>query len=171
MVQPKYSPEESLNHIKLRMIYDLSKTLNENKNTINEQNNTNLEYFETAVKSIMNNPSQIQNINFGTPTANIKNAVNAIKNSVNGLGTDFDGLNYIMEKGFNNISNSMAIIKEYPNTGKESLYNALKGEWFAGNTTNKIINKVVNQLMQWCKTNKNNICAPKTKEELKYGKI
>ena len=31
MVQPKYSPEEALQKIKLMMSYDMSKTLNENK--------------------------------------------------------------------------------------------------------------------------------------------
>ena len=37
MIQPKYSPEEALNKIKLMMNYDSSKTLNENKNVIEEQ--------------------------------------------------------------------------------------------------------------------------------------
>jgi hypothetical protein len=36
MVQPKYSPEEALQRIKLMMEYDTSKTLDENKETINE---------------------------------------------------------------------------------------------------------------------------------------
>lgn len=37
MVQPKYSPEEALQRIKLMMEYDTSKTLNENKKVISEQ--------------------------------------------------------------------------------------------------------------------------------------
>jgi hypothetical protein len=37
MVQPKYSPQEALERIKLMMNYDSSKTLNENKETISEQ--------------------------------------------------------------------------------------------------------------------------------------
>lgn len=37
MVQPKYSPEEALERVKLMMKYDISKTLNENKQTISEQ--------------------------------------------------------------------------------------------------------------------------------------
>jgi hypothetical protein len=37
MVQPKYSPEEALQKIKLMMSYDMSKTLNENKEIISEQ--------------------------------------------------------------------------------------------------------------------------------------
>jgi hypothetical protein len=37
MVQPKYSPEEALERVKLMMKYDTSKTLNENKKVISEQ--------------------------------------------------------------------------------------------------------------------------------------
>jgi hypothetical protein len=37
MIQPKYSPEEALNKIKLMMNYDSSKTLNENRLIITEQ--------------------------------------------------------------------------------------------------------------------------------------
>ena len=37
MIQPKYSPEEALQAIKLRMNYDSSKTLNENLNALNPQ--------------------------------------------------------------------------------------------------------------------------------------
>jgi hypothetical protein len=37
MVQPKYSPQESLERVKLMMKYDTSKTLNENKGIIKEQ--------------------------------------------------------------------------------------------------------------------------------------
>ena len=40
MVQPKYSPEEALQKIKLMMKYDSSKTLNENKEVINELDDT-----------------------------------------------------------------------------------------------------------------------------------
>jgi hypothetical protein len=37
MVQPKYSPEEALERVKLMMKYDMSKTLNENRKIIQEQ--------------------------------------------------------------------------------------------------------------------------------------
>ena len=40
MVQPKYSPEEALKAIKLRMNYDSSKTLNENTQSLMEQDAT-----------------------------------------------------------------------------------------------------------------------------------
>jgi len=172
MIQPKYSPEEALQAIKLRMNYDSSKTLNENKDLVTEQASSNLEYFKTAAKSLMNDPSQIKSINFGNPTTNVKNAVTAIKNSVSGVGTDLHGLDYILQKGFNNISNSIAIIKSYPETGGESLFDALNGEWFAGGTVDKIVNQVATQLMGWCNGKKNiGICTPKTNDELKYGKL
>jgi hypothetical protein len=172
MVKKQYTAGESLNQIRLRMIYNSSKTLNENRDLVTEQANTNLEYFETAAKSLMNDPSQIKSINFGNPTTNVKNAVTAIKNSVNGVGTDLHGLDYILQKGFNNISNSIAIIKSYPETGGESLFDALNGEWFDGGTMDKIVNQVATQLMGWCNGKKNiGICTPKTKDELKYGKL
>ena len=41
MVQPKYSPEESLERVKLMMKYDLSKTSVENKKVVSEQTQTN----------------------------------------------------------------------------------------------------------------------------------
>ena len=37
MVQPQYSPQEALERVKLMMKYDMSKTLNENKQSISEQ--------------------------------------------------------------------------------------------------------------------------------------
>ena len=37
MVQPKYSPEEALERVKLMMKYDLSKTSTENKKVVSEQ--------------------------------------------------------------------------------------------------------------------------------------
>lgn len=41
MVQPKYSPEESLERVKLMMKYDLSKTSVENKKVVSEQTQSN----------------------------------------------------------------------------------------------------------------------------------
>ena len=172
MVTKKYTAGEALNEIRLRMIYDSSKTLNENKRIVNEQNNDNFSYFETAVKSIMKNPTQIKNINFGSPTNNFKTASSAIKKSVDGLGTTFGGLEYVLLSGFTNISNSMAIIKYYPTIGGESIYDALNEELFAGGSMNKIVTKVANQLIQWCSNKPNvGICQPKSEDELKYGKI
>jgi hypothetical protein len=170
MVTVKYTPEEILNEIKLRMIYDSSKTLNENVNLIKEE--ADLGYFETAAKSILNNPSQIQNINFGTSTVNAKQAATALKDAVSGIGTDRHGINYVIEKGFNNIANSMSIIKMYPAIAGESLYDALSGEWFDGGNMDKLLHVVKGQLINWCSTNPNiSLCKVKTPDELKYGKI
>jgi hypothetical protein len=171
MVNTKYTAEEALNEIKLRMVYDSSKTLNENKRMINEQVEGDLEYFKTVAKSLMNRPSQIEKVDFGNPTANVKSAAEAIKKSVTNVGTDFHGLDYVLQNGFNSINNTMGIIKAYESTG-ESLFDALNSEWFAGGTTGKIIDKVATQLTEWCKSNpKVNICIPKSKDELKYGKL
>jgi hypothetical protein len=49
MVQPKYSPEEALQKIKLMMKYDSSKTLTENKITIDEAAPLLLGFIPTAV--------------------------------------------------------------------------------------------------------------------------
>jgi hypothetical protein len=173
MVNKQYTAGEALNEIRLRMIYDSSKTLNENKRIVNEQNTDNLLYFETAAKSIMKNPKQITNINFGNPDINSKNAATAIKTSVDkNFGTDFKGLKYAIEKGFTKINNSMSIIKNYPSIGGESLYDALDGEWFAGSEMDDLVDVVANQLMEWCRTKQNiGICVPKSEDELKYGKI
>lgn len=172
MVNRQYTAGESLNNIRLRMIYDSSKTLNENKRIVNEQSNGDLEYFETAVESTMKYPNQVSKLNFGSPTIDVEKAANAIKIAVDGVGTGFEGLTYVLDKGFTNISNSMGIIKFYPSIGNESLYDALTGEIFAGGSMSKIVTKVAGQLMEWCKTKqKHEICIPKSKTELKYGKI
>jgi hypothetical protein len=170
MVTTKYTAEEALNEIRLRMVYDSSKTLNENKELVVEQNN--LDYFDTAAKSLLNNPAQVQNLNFGTSTVNVKQACSALKDAISGLGTDRHGINYVIEKGFDNIANSMAIVKMYPSFAGESLYDALGGEWFDGGTMSKIVDKLKSQLMSWCSKNPNiSLCKVKTADELKYGKI
>ena len=77
MIQPKYSPQEALERVKLMMKYDSSKTLNENKGIIKEQNNSpegdvytikiELDKFNSDEQKIIdivkkyNNKSQFQN--------------------------------------------------------------------------------------------------------------
>jgi hypothetical protein len=171
MVQPQYSPQESLERVKLMMKYDSSKTLNENKEIIFEQSIDKSKYFRTAAKSIMKYPSQINGLKFGKPTVDVNTAVTSIKKAVSGVGTDFHGLDYVLQNGFSSINNSMGIIKAYESTG-ESLFDALNSEWFAGGTTGKIIDKVATQLTVWCNSNpKVYICIPKSEDELKYGKL
>jgi hypothetical protein len=171
MKQPKYSPQEALERVKLMMKYDMGKTLNENRELLSEQVN-NPEYFNTVTKSIMKNPSQVKNINFGNPTVNVKNAVTQINKAVSGIGTDFKGITFVLDNGFKDIANSMAIIKSYPEIGGESLFDALNGELFGGFKMNDVIKKVSEQIETWCQGKTNiSICKIKTSDELKYGKI
>lgn len=172
MVQPQYSPQEALERVKLMMKYDMSKTLNENRELLSEQVN-NPEYFTTVAKSLMKNPSQVKNINFGTPTIqNVKNAATQIKKAVSGMGTDFKGITYVLDNGFKDIASSMAIIKIYPEIGGESLFDALNGELFGGLKMNEVVKKVSEQIETWCQGKTNiSICKVKTSDELKYGKI
>jgi hypothetical protein len=175
MIMNKYDlneGNEALKRVLLMMKYDNKKTLVENTSLIFEQNSGDLKYFQIVTKSIMKNPDQIKNIDFGSPTNNFKTASNAIKKSVEGLGTTFGGLDYVLLSGFTNIGNSIAIIKYYPTIGGESIYDALNEEMFAGGTMTKIVDKVANQLMEWCSKKPNvGICQPKSEDELKYGKI
>jgi len=62
MVQPKYSPEEALERVKLMMKYDTSKTLNENKEIIFEQSNKESDQ-EIIAKQILHasDPGGLQN--------------------------------------------------------------------------------------------------------------
>lgn len=52
MVQPKYSPEEALQRVKLMMNYDLSKTSVENTKIVSEQNNPTQGYVNSNKQSI-----------------------------------------------------------------------------------------------------------------------
>jgi hypothetical protein len=61
MVQPKYSPQESLERVKLMMNYDASKTLNENKEIIFEQDTTDADVGD-IVKELGNFNSDEQRI-------------------------------------------------------------------------------------------------------------
>jgi hypothetical protein len=50
MVTKKYTPEEALNEIRLRMVYNSSKTLNENMSLINEGDTSN--YYKRLLLKI-----------------------------------------------------------------------------------------------------------------------
>lgn len=52
MVQPKYSPEEALQRVKLMMNYDLSKTSVENTKIVSEQNNPTQGHVDSNKQSI-----------------------------------------------------------------------------------------------------------------------
>ena len=176
MVQPQYSPEEALNRVKLMMGYDSSKTLNENKSVIFEQIASPDEYFKSIVKGYMKYPEKMT-VNYGSPKIDPKKNAQAFQKAISpedtlGIGRDNSGLDYIINKTFNNISDSMAMIKTYPEVAGENLYDAIDGEWFSGNLMKTIISKISSQLKSWCTVpvnSKQEICKVKSKEELKYG--
>jgi hypothetical protein len=178
MVHTKYSPKESLERIELLMKYDSSKTLTENLNTTNQNNTTTtgnqadaIEYFKKIAESIMKYPDKYS-INVGQPTINPSKNAAAFYKAIKGLGRDRDGLKYIISKSFDTIANSIAFIKAYPSVGEESLYEAIDGQWFAGNLMENIVGLVSQQLQQWCSSTSNKskgICTVRTKEQLKYG--
>jgi hypothetical protein len=61
MKQPKYSPEETLQRIKLMMEYDSSKTLDENKQTISEQTDD-IDTISNEIKSFNTDEQKIVDI-------------------------------------------------------------------------------------------------------------
>lgn len=169
MVQPKYNPQEALKRVELMMKYDSSKTLTENKEIIFEQSDFN--YFNEISKSIMKYPDKWP-IDFGKPTIDVTKHSQEIYKAIKGAGRDSKGLEYIIPKTFNTINNSVSTIKTYPSIGKESIYDAINGEWFAGKILSDIISRLSTQLTEWCNipnNKKNDICTIKTKEQLKYG--
>jgi hypothetical protein len=167
---------DALKRVLLMMKYDNKKTLVENTDLLLEQ--TEDEYFTNLVKSYMSHPETIPNV-FGTPTikpeVNAKAFFSAISNAMNktrGItnitrDTDPDqGLPFIISKTFNTLPNSFAMFKSYPSVGGESLWDALEGEWFAGDLKNSVINPVKTQLQTWCqdpKHKKNDFCVVKTR--------
>jgi hypothetical protein len=171
MVQPQYSPEEALERVKLMMSYDMSKTLNENKDIIFEQSVNPDEYFKSITKSYMKFPEKIT-INYGTPTIDPKKNAGAFKSAISGMGRDMGGLDYIIGKTFNKLPDSISVIKVYPEIADENLYDAIDGEWFSGNLMKTIVNKISSQLKSWCSipaNSKQEVCKVKSKEEMKYG--
>ena len=167
---------EALKRVLLMMKYDNKKTLVENTSLIFEQSED--EYFKNLIKSYMSHPESIPNI-FGNPTikpeVNAKAFFDAISNKMNktrgitGIARDMDpeqGLPYIIQKTFTSLPNSFAMFKSYPSVGGESLWEAIEGEWFAGDLMDSVINPVKNQLQTWCKDPKNiknDICIVKTR--------
>jgi hypothetical protein len=172
MVTRKYTPEEALNEIRLRMVYDSSKTLNENMSVINEGDTSN--YYKTRIKQLMQYPdNSLFNMNFGNPTVNKEQAATTIYNAIAGLGTSFKQLAYVIDNAFKTLADSVSIIKTYksPNRENETLWDALNGEWFDGGAMESVIDKIAGQLKTWCQAHmKISLCKEMTDDELKYGK-
>jgi Zn-finger nucleic acid-binding protein len=178
MITKKYTPEEALNEIRLRMVYDSSKTLNENLETVGAVDvNKNPNYYKRRVEELMQVPdNEWWNVKFGTPTVNAKMASNTIYKAIAGAGTTPGALFHIIDTAMKTLADSVAIIKSYqsPDRENETLWEALEGEWFDGGSMEKLINKVAGQLKTWCvsdvKHKKVPICEVLTDNELNYGK-
>jgi hypothetical protein len=167
---------EALKRVLLMMKYDDKKTLTENTSLLLEQNED--EYFTNLIKSYMAHPEAIPNV-FGNPTIkpaeNAKAFFSAISNAMNktrgitGIARDMDteqGLPFIISKTFTSLPNSFAMFKAYPSVGGESLWDALEGEWFAGDLKKSVIDPIKTQLQTWCqdpKHKKNDFCVVKTR--------
>ena len=166
MYQDNYTPEESLDRIKLMMNYDSSKTLNENRLLL-EQDDT--EYFNEIAKQFMKYPDKIS-INVGNPTIDVNKSAEAFYKTIQGAGRrDTD---YVISKVFTSLPNTIGVLKTYPTIGKENIYDAIKGEWFSGGFMDTVVEIISSQIKQWCSVEsnkKNNICVVKSKEQLKYG--
>lgn len=59
MVQPKYSPEEALERVKLMMKYDLKKTSTENKQVVSEQTSSAAGYTDPNKQSTLRRKDNI----------------------------------------------------------------------------------------------------------------
>jgi hypothetical protein len=111
-------------------------------------------------------------INYGTPSINPTKNAEAFQKAIDGLGRDISGLDYIIGKTFNKLSDSISVIKTYPEVTGENLYDAINGEWFSGDLMKTIVGKISSQLKSWCTVpanSKQEICRVKSKEEMKYG--
>jgi hypothetical protein len=178
MITKKYTPEEALNEIRLRMVYDSSKTLNENLESVSAVGATNNpKYYKTRVEQLMEFPdNELFKLNFGTPTVNTEQAATTIYNAVAGLGTTPEALRHVIDKAFKTLADSVAIIKSYqsPEREDETLWDALNGEWFDGGSMERLVSKVAGQLKTWCESDvkhkKTPVCQVLTDNELQYGK-
>jgi hypothetical protein len=109
-------------------------------------------------------------INYGNPTIDPKKNAEAFQKAIKGIGRDISGLDYVIDKTFNKLSDSMSLIKTYPEVNGETLYDAIDGEWFSGGIMKTIVNKITSQLKTWCTSNpQKEICKVKSKEQMKYG--
>jgi hypothetical protein len=166
MIHDKYTTKEVLEKIKLHMKYDSSKTLNENTELLKEES---WDYWKEIAKQFMKYPNNIS-INPGTPTIDVPKSCVAFYKTISGLGRR--DTNYVTSKIFTSLPNSIGVLKAYPTIGKETIYDAIEGEWFSGGLMNSIVTTISGQIKDWCSTgnnSKNKICTEKSKEEMKYG--
>jgi hypothetical protein len=87
----------------------------------------NSDYFNEIAKQFMKYPNQIP-INAGSPTIDVDKSALAFYKTISGVGRrDTD---YVISKTFTSLPNSIGVLKAYPTVGKETIYDAIKGEWF-----------------------------------------
>ena len=158
--------KEILSRIKLLMEYDMGKTLTENEILLEQDDS---DYFNEIAKQFMKYPNQIP-INTGSPTIDVAKSALAFYKTISGVGRrDTD---YVISKTFTSLPNSIGVLKAYPTVGKETIYDAIKGEWFSGGLMDEVVNTISNQIKEWCSKGNNQkkeICVVKSKEQLKYG--
>jgi hypothetical protein len=126
-------------------------------------------YFEMRLKQYMEYPENIPNIG-GSINPNITTGVKSFAETIKGAGRDTEGLSHIISKMFITLPNSFEFFKKYKEINGETLYEALKGEWFSGGVIDNIVSRTSNSFRDWCVANpKHNICQIKSENELKYG--
>jgi hypothetical protein len=127
MKQPEYSPLEALERIKLMMKYDMSKTLNENKEVISEQPTKNGMSTASKVESFFNSCStQAKNLKQVASDSQIISAAESINKAIEGLQTDEDLIKSAIES-MGNVADLCALKTKY-DARYGSLYEDLDGD-------------------------------------------
>jgi len=129
-------------------------------------------YFKTRTLQILEYPEKIPSIS-GYDEKIVNVVTKGLSDSINGVGMGSETkekLSYLISKGFKTFANSVEICKRYKKQNNESLFDALDGEWMAGNSLETIKSMILNSMSEYCSTSKNSpICKIKSDNEIKYG--
>jgi hypothetical protein len=129
-------------------------------------------YYNTRTLQILKYPEKIPTIS-GYDQKIVDVVSKGIYDVVNGIGMGSESkakLTYLISKGFTTLPNSIEICKRYKKLTEESLFDALDGEWMAGNSLETIKMMMAKSMSNYCNTSKTaSICKIKSAEELKYG--
>lgn len=133
--------------------------------------NTN-NYYNTRTLQILKYPEKIPTIS-GYDQKIVDVVSKGMYDVIDGIGMGSESkekLKYLISKGFTTLPNSIEICKRYKKLSEENLFDALDGEWMAGNSLDTIKMMMVKSMSNYCNTSKNApICKIKSAEELKYG--
>jgi hypothetical protein len=122
MVQPKYSPEEALERVKLMMKYDTSKTLNENKESIKQPVNE----FVGPLALLAAVPAAVWAWSAGG--AAVTTAIGTWIYNVQGGGDSFSKTKSFFAGCKTNIKDlKPTVSKEEYRSAADSIYNAIEG--------------------------------------------